>query len=49
MKNFIGLMEKELIETGYKLLDNHERSRAFVLSKNKECLKIKRNESRNTC
>lgn len=44
MKDFILLIEKELEGTGYKLLDNHERSRAFVLSKNKEDLKIKKSE-----
>jgi len=44
MKNFIKLIERELDGTGYKLLDNHERSRAFVLGKKKEELKIKKSE-----
>ena len=44
MKDFIKLIEKELQGTGYKLLDNHKRSRAFVLSKNKKDLKIKKSE-----
>ena len=38
---WIGKLEKELKETGYKLLDEHERSRAYVLGKNKNNLKIK--------
>ena len=39
MEDFIKLMEKELVE--YKLLDKHERSRAYVLGKDKKMLKIK--------
>ena len=35
-----GNVNTEGKETGYKLLDNHERSRAFVLGKDKKNLKI---------
>ena len=31
-------------ETGLRILDTHERSRAIVLGKNKKDLKIKKNE-----
>lgn len=41
MKNFA---EKLSSETGLKILDFHEHSRAFVLGKNKEELKIKKNQ-----
>lgn len=43
MLNFVKKLEKELKETGYKFLDSHERSRAFVLGKDKKELRIKDN------
>jgi len=42
MLNFAKVLAKE---TGLKLLDSHERSRAFVLGKNKKDLKIKPNQT----
>jgi tRNA wybutosine-synthesizing protein 1 len=44
MLEWIKKLEKELQGTGYKLLDQHEISRAYVLGKNKEDLKIKKSE-----
>ena len=44
MENFIELLLKELKGTGYKLLDKHKRSRAFVLGKDEKDLKIKKRE-----
>lgn len=41
MKNFCEKLAKE---TGLKILDSHEFSRAFVLGKNKKGLKIKKSE-----
>jgi len=43
MLNFIKKLIKELGEN-YKLLDSHERSRAFVIGKDKNKLKIKENQ-----
>jgi len=46
MKDFANILENKLQESGegYKLLDEHEHSRAYVLGKNKEELKIKKEE-----
>ena len=44
MENFIGLLLKKLKCTGYKLLNKHEFSRAYVLGKYEKDLKIKENE-----
>ncbi len=44
MKEFIEKMLKYLKETEYKFLDEHERSRAYVLGKKKSDLKIKESE-----
>jgi tRNA wybutosine-synthesizing protein 1 len=44
MKDFIKLILKELQETEYKLLGEHERSRAYVLGKDESELKIKKSE-----
>jgi wyosine [tRNA(Phe)-imidazoG37] synthetase (radical SAM superfamily) len=47
MEDFIKILLKELKEIGleeYKLLDEHEFSRAYVLGKNKKDLKIKENQ-----
>jgi len=41
MMKFVNKLTKE---TGLKLLDKHERSRAYVLGKNKKDLKIKKSE-----
>jgi len=41
---WIKKLEKELQGTGYKLLDQHEISRAYVLGKNKSNLKIKKED-----
>ena len=39
MRRFVKKLVKKLGE-GYKLMDSHERSRAYVVSQNKEDLKI---------
>jgi tRNA wybutosine-synthesizing protein 1 len=44
MLGFIGKLEKELEGTGYVLQNEHEASRAYVLSKRKEDLKIKKED-----
>ena len=47
MEDFIKILLKKLKEIGleeYKLLDEHEFSRAYVLGKNKKDLKIKENQ-----
>ena len=44
MKDFAEILEKYLKGTGYKLLDGHEHSRAYVLGKDKNELKIKKSE-----
>lgn len=44
MEDFIKVLEKELEGTGYKLLDKHERSRAYVLGKDKKLLKIRKSQ-----
>jgi tRNA wybutosine-synthesizing protein 1 len=44
MLEFIRKLEKELDGTGYKLQDQHERSRAYVLCKDKKDLKIKKKD-----
>lgn len=47
MENFIDVLLKELKKIGlrgYKLLDSHEFSRAYVLGKNRKELKIKDNQ-----
>lgn len=41
MLEFVKKLEKKLEGTGYKFLDEHERSRAYVLGKNKKELEIK--------
>jgi tRNA wybutosine-synthesizing protein 1 len=41
MLEWVSKLEKELDGTGYKLLDSHEVSRAYVMGKRKEDLKIK--------
>jgi len=40
MLEFVKSLEKELESEGYKLLDFHKYSRAFVLGRNKDLLKI---------
>lgn len=42
MESFIEVLLRELDGTGYKLLDKHEFSRAYVLGKDKKDLKIKK-------
>jgi len=44
MEDFIDVLLEELKGTGYKLLDKHEFSRAYVLGKDKKELKIKNNQ-----
>ena len=44
MLMFIKKLEKELSGTGYKLQDQHESSRAYVLCKDKKDLKIKKKD-----
>jgi len=44
MKDFVRILEDKLEGTGYKLLDEHEHSRAYVLGKDKNELKIKKEE-----
>ena len=44
MKEFCLYLEKELVNEGYKILDEQEVSRVLVLGKNKEDLKIKKSE-----
>ena len=44
MLEWVKKLEKELTGTGYKLLDQHEFSRAYVLGKNKNDLKIKKED-----
>ena len=41
---WVKKLEKQLKGTGYKHLDSHERSRAYVLGKNKKDLKIKKKD-----
>lgn len=42
MLKFVKSLEKELKSEGYKLLDSHEYSRAFVLGEDKEELRIRK-------
>jgi tRNA wybutosine-synthesizing protein 1 len=44
IREFMGYLLKELKGTGYKELGNYERSRVFVLGKDKSELKIKKSE-----
>jgi tRNA wybutosine-synthesizing protein 1 len=44
IEEFIERLIDEIKGTGYKLLDKHEFSRAYVLGKNKKDLKIKKRE-----
>lgn len=44
MLEFISKLEKELEGTGYKLQNQHEASRAYVLAKKKEDLKIRKED-----
>jgi tRNA wybutosine-synthesizing protein 1 len=44
MLSFIEKLEKELIGTGYKLQDEHEASRAYVMCKDKKDLLIKKED-----
>lgn len=43
-KEMMSFVNKLVKETGLKLLDKHERSRAYVLGKNKSDMKIKKSE-----
>ena len=43
-KEMMDFVDKLTKETGLKLLDKHERSRAYVLGKNKSDMKIKKSE-----
>jgi tRNA wybutosine-synthesizing protein 1 len=44
MLEWVKKLERELQDTGYKFLDQHEISRAYVLGKNKQDLRIKKED-----